>query len=380
MNIVFASHTYLSPVFVVGSHHLARAAARAMHRVWHVSAAFSLLHLPLAIKSADHRRRFALARSTARLVEPRLWESVPLTYLPWVLTKRQAHPEAGYLKGPRTLKRSAAQLGFDAPDLLLIDEPRMAHLVPLLRPRIAVYRPTDVYSVHKSDPSLVALERRLLKCVHGVVGTSAPVLEHVRALGSELPTLLLENGVDLGHFVDDRVEPEELKSLPHPRAVYVGAVDHRFGAELLHAAASQNPDTTFIVIGGGEPKTASVMRPENVRYLGPRPYEQIPAYLQHCDFAVMPLSGATSNSGRSPMKMFEFAAAGLPVVATDTEELRRRRLPFVQLVRSAEEFGSACQRVAELDDQELSDTARRVADSHGWDAKLAQLLEFVRSL
>ena len=57
MNVVFASHTFFSPVFVVGSHHLARAAARAGHSVWHLSSAFSILHAPFALSRRDYRAR-----------------------------------------------------------------------------------------------------------------------------------------------------------------------------------------------------------------------------------------------------------------------------------------------------------------------------------
>jgi hypothetical protein len=94
----------------------------------------------------------------------------------------------------------------------------------------------------------------------------------------------------------------------------------------------------------------------------------------------MPLSDARANSGRSPMKIFEFAAAGLSVVATETEELRRRNLPFVELASSPDEFASACQRAARTSDDATRELARKSAALHGWDAKFAQLLAFVETL
>jgi glycosyltransferase involved in cell wall biosynthesis len=378
MKIVFASHTFFSPVFVVGSHHLARACARAGHGVWHVSSAFSLLHLPFALARQDYRARARLAGSDGRLVEPNLWESVPLTLAPWPLLRRSATPEAGYLLAVRSLRQQAARLGFDRPDLLLIDEPRMSRLVAMLSPRITIYRPTDVYRDLKGDPTLVGVEQRLLPRVDGVIGTSGVVLEHVQSLEGGIPSLLLENGVDTDHFATPRAEPAELSTLTHPRAIYVGALDHRFDLETLKRAARENPGVNFVVIGGDAVSPAPSL--PNLHQLGRRSYEDVPAYLQHCDFAIMPLTRVPANEGRSPMKIFEFGAAGLAVVATTSAELRRRALPFVRLAESAEEFAAACSQVAGQARGPIAEAARRSAAEHAWQGKAKRLLDFASSL
>ena len=379
MNVVFASHTFFSPVFVVGSHHLARAAARAGHSVWHLSSAFSILHAPFALSRRDYRARVGLALSGGRRVEPNLWESVPLTLAPWPLLRRTATPEAGYLRSLRSLRRQAARLGFERPDLLLIDEPRMSSLLTTLTPRIAIYRPTDVYRDLKGDPSLDGVERRLLQQVDGVVGTSGVVLEHVSSLGAgSLPSLLLENGVDVEQFSAPRAEPADLAALSHPRAIYVGALDHRFDTAALAEAARRNPSVNFVVIGG-EPAPPSGPA-GNIHQLGRRSYEDVPAYLQHSDLAVMPLARVPANEGRSPMKIFEFGAAGLPVVASTSAELRRRALPFVHLAESSEELAALCGQVARQERGQMSELARRSAAEHAWPGKLRRLFEFVASL
>jgi len=379
MKVVFASHTFFSPVFVVGSHHLARATARAGHGVWHVSSAFSVLHAPFALTRRDYRSRVRLALSGGRSVEPNLWESVPLTFAPWPLLRRTATPEAGYLRSVRSLSRLAARLGFERPDLLMIDEPRMASLLSTLTPRIAIYRPTDVYRDLKGDPSLDAVERRLLQQVDGVVGTSGVVLDHVAELGgAELPSLLLENGVDVEHFAAPRPEPADLAGLSHPRAIYVGALDHRFDAAALALAAERNPAVNFVVIGGD---AAAPSGPAgNVHQLGRRSYEDVPAYLQHSDFALMPMARVPANEGRSPMKIFEFGAAGLPVVASTSAELRRRALPFVHLADSAEELAALAGQVARRERGQIGEVAQRSAAEHAWPGKARRLLDFATSL
>jgi teichuronic acid biosynthesis glycosyltransferase TuaH len=138
-------------------------AARANHQVWHVSSAVSLLHLPFAALNSDYRHRARLACSSGRSIEPGLWESVPLPLAPWAAFRRLRQPERAYLRGFRSVPRAAARLGFERPDLLLIDEPRMGALVSALRPRVTIYRPTDMYSALKADPTLVGVERRQIE-------------------------------------------------------------------------------------------------------------------------------------------------------------------------------------------------------------------------
>jgi glycosyltransferase involved in cell wall biosynthesis len=242
-----------------------------------------------------------------------------------------------------------------------------------------IYRPTDLYSQLKHDHLLSQVERRLLDRAHGVVATSAPVLDHVQAMRADLPALLLENGVDCDHFTTPQKEPPDLFGIPRPRAIYVGAVDDRFDDRLLHAVTAENPRVSFIVIGG-QTREHGVGSKGNVFYLGQRRYADIPGYLQSSDLAVMPLTRNPANQGRSPMKVFEFGAAGLPVVATATAELRRRNLPFVFLAESESDFARLCTQLAHSNTEPLRVQARRSAASHGWSGKSEQLLAFAETL
>jgi glycosyltransferase involved in cell wall biosynthesis len=93
------------------------------------------------------------------------------------------------------------------------------------------------------------------------------------------------------------------------------------------------PDIEFIIIGGGPDCATIAASPlRNLRLLGPRPYAMLPAYLQHAHAGILPLNDHPANAGRSPMKLYEYAAAGLPVLATRTPELVRRTLPFVRFI------------------------------------------------
>ena len=209
--------------------------------------------------------------------------------------------------------RASPAQGFRAGeiDILIIDDPRFAGLEEKLRPKALFYRVTDFYAEMKGDPVIIQAERHLLARCAAVISTSHPVLQHALNLRPGLPSLLLENGVDHDHFSTQTDEPPELKDIPHPRISYVGAIDFRFDVELLGALSRRLPQAHFVLIGEGPCMTqiAELQRP-NIHLLGPRPYRDVPSYLQFSDVGLLPFVDNLVNSGRSPMKLYEYGAAG----------------------------------------------------------------------
>ena len=60
----------------------------------------------------------------------------------------------------------------------------------------------------------------------------------------------LPNGVDFEHFAHgDREVPAEYRDIPHPIAVYVGAMDKWFDFDAIATAALAMPDISFVMIG-----------------------------------------------------------------------------------------------------------------------------------
>jgi hypothetical protein len=80
------------------------------------------------------------------------------------------------------------------------------------------------------------------------------------------------------------------------------------------------------------------------------------------------------------MKIFEFGAAGLPVVASATAELRRRKLPFVALADSADEFARLCAAMANGGAAPAREQARSAALEHSWKVKAQRLFTFAETL
>jgi glycosyltransferase involved in cell wall biosynthesis len=327
--IVVATHTRLGAPWVVSSHQLARAWAHSGHRVLLVAAPVTLWHAG-RIADPETRKRFRRAAEGVRALEPGLVGIVPVGLLPWMWAARLALRDASMPGFALGLAGQARRAGFAAPDLVVADHPQFVGLDRTLGARRFVYRATDLHEEVHGQPIVADLERVLLRRADVVIATSAPVAERMLAQGAPAAPIV-ENGVALAHFTRPVPPPPEYASLRRPIAVYVGALDFRFDAALLLRLAAARRDVAFVLIGTGDTRGAiRAAGASNVHLLGVRPYAAVPAYLQHATLALLPSNGHPANAGRSPMKLYEYAAAGLPVLATRTPELARRAESFVR--------------------------------------------------
>lgn len=283
--ILLLSHTHAFGAFRVGSHHLSREFSRLGHQVTHLSTPESLAHLVAG--RSDRERAVVASRSPIRDSDG-VTHVVPKTLLP-----------AGM--PPRLLGLSRRGRF----DVIMIDQPLLWS--PRLRQmtRCLVYRPTDEYP----GGVKAVIQREILRHCDAVVATSQRVLDQLGTI--DRPSLVLPNGVEYERFAADQ------GVVRGKRAVYVGAIDGRFDPSAIDLLARYRPDWEF-VIAGGRLRDESL---PNVSCLGPVPYEQVPALLQGAQIGLLPLSYDPLNEGRSPMKLYEYLAAGLRVVARRTPSI-----------------------------------------------------------
>ena len=107
----------------------------------------------------------------------------------------------------------------------------------------------------------------------------------------------------------------------------------------------------------------------NVRVVGHRPPAEARRYLAAADVAVIPLSGATiiAREHTSPLKMFEYMAAGVPIVASDLPSLREvlRHEHNALLVPPDDNAALAAAIERLLGDHELAARLARTARNEG---------------
>jgi len=153
--------------------------------------------------------------------------------------------------------------------------------------------------------------------------------------------LLAHDGVDIERFYTsdksdktDKSDARRKLGLPQDTKIvlYTGHLYEWKGAGvLLEAARSyQSQDLLFVFVGGTEYDVeqfracAKKLKVTNVLIVGHRPPTEIPLWLKVADVLVIPNSARSPHSAiyTSPMKVFEYMASGVPIVASDVSALR----------------------------------------------------------
>jgi len=253
------------------------------------------------------------------------------------------------------------RLGYQTPDVLWLSCGRFARPAQsMMKPRVSAIRIADDYTQFTGVPaSLEPLQDEMVDRVDAVFVTSRILEEKVGRRRKDV--IYLPNAVSDTFFAPPAPEPEWMRPFPHPRIVFVGSLDNWLDIDVFGEIAKRLPNASVLVIGPGRaPRSA----PANVHYLGPRPYETLPAVLQHCDVGIAPFRRNALTESVNPLKVYEYLATGLPVVATRTHELERIDAP-IRLCATPAEFANA---VAEHTDRDPAGRDARVAFAreHTW--------------
>ena len=147
---------------------------------------------------------------------------------------------------------------------------------------------------------------------------------------AEEKIIVAHDGVDLSDYEISLSQKEARAHLGLPNekriALYVGRLDGWKGVDTLYASAHFLPEDIMHVVIGGDDKDLGMLREMHpkVRFLGYRPYTELARNLRAADVLVLPNNGKNeiSVSFTSPLKLFAYMAAGLPIVASDLPSLR----------------------------------------------------------
>lgn len=273
-----------------------------------------------------------------------------------------------------SLRRKLEAEGFIEPDLMAMDSVLPASWISMARPRKTVFRVADdIAGFSGTTDAMIQRERELVSEVDCVVYTAKPLEDRLRQCHPQQMTYL-PNGVDCDHFTRPAEAPIEYQNIPAPRAVYVGAIADWFDVELVESTARRLPDVSFVIIGRADANVSRLEGIDNVYLLGRKPYEQVPSFMQHAQVGLIPFRVSPLVHAVNPIKLYEYFAAGIPVVSVAWDELQNIASP-ARLTADADSFADAVQR--SIDETTNGDAFRAFARQSDWRCRFDRLLEAV---
>jgi len=343
MHWILAGTHSLDSVLRVSNYYVARGLAARREKTLYLPAPVSPYHYLLRRSDERFRERRPYHDDKPVVFEDYLQQYTPMTMLP-VLNRfpfnRRWSLERSLSWTFPSLQRVVSEWAGWSPDVLVVSNPQYACLDQLVHPRRLIYRCVDDISGFQDIPrSLIDGERRLLERCDLVTAPGERQAEVLRERGAK-DVRVIPHGVEVERFQGEFDEPDDLLTIPRPRIVYVGSINERFNREWLRHAAREYPHYSFVMIGPVEFGNSSLPELPNVFPIGPRSPETIPAYLRHCDAAIIPFRLSQLVQATCPIKLYEYLAAGLHVVATRWKDLEDRDAP-IDLAEDAESFAAA---------------------------------------
>ena len=180
-----------------------------------------------------------------------------------------------------------------------------------------------------TDPRVIAAARRVEHYCYRRADRIVALTEGIRdgiVRSGVVPAgrvSLITNGVDL----DVSPDPALPARLPVPDdavvAMFVGAHGTYSSLETVLGAADllrDDPRIRVVLVGGGDRKPAlqqqaAEMALPNVDFIDPVPKRQVPAFLERAGLCLLPYQDRELFAGALPNKVFDYLAAGRPILA-----------------------------------------------------------------
>ena len=318
--------------------------ARLGHRVLYVENQWHLLtymkHLPLGW------RRIFIFLHAPRELEPNLFVATPPLLLPFFQMSTPLAAVNNFVLG-LWLRLQASRLQMNNP--LAYTYVPYSHLaIKLLGSKKILYEKVDDYAAAKGlvrKATVDKLEKRLLKAAQLVIVTASRLKTKMQGRHSNVH--LIPNACETQHFrkvTGIRTPADAIAKLPRPRIGFVGALAYWCDLDLIEYLARNRPHWHFIFIGPQHTDASQLEALANVHLIGRVPYSMLPSYMTGIDVFINPYKQDDIAESCSPLKVFEYLAAGKPVVSVPMPEVMR----FAPHVRIAGDYRQFLLSIEEL--------------------------------
>lgn len=167
-----------------------------------------------------------------------------------------------------------------------------------------------------------------------------------------------------------------------PRVLFYGNlhedVVERF-LQIMDETVRRLPSVQFVVIGKGDAhdllREKAAGRP--LRHLGFRPHEELPAYIAACQVGIIPYLHSQNSDNILTLKLLEYGAMGLPIVATPLKAISRLfgALPWIRFEEDPARFAQA---IVEQIPQGFSPEESRFFREHfDWKTVMDQVIQTI---
>jgi teichuronic acid biosynthesis glycosyltransferase TuaH len=224
----------------------------------------------------------------------------------------------------RAVRRAAERMGLVEP-AVIVAHPLLAGFAELEWAGRVTFFATDDWQAYEPQrrwwPAYEESFRRVGERGRSVAAVSEAALERIAPNG---PSAVIPNGIDPGEWLGPAPAPEGGAQAGRPVLVYAGTLDSRLDVAGLRELARGMPDARLVLVGPllDAPHLEGLRDSSNVEIRSAVGRAEVVALLRGADVGLVPHVDNALTRAMSPLKLYEYLAAGLPVVASDLAPMR----------------------------------------------------------
>jgi teichuronic acid biosynthesis glycosyltransferase TuaH len=282
--------------------------------------------------------------------------------------------ERAYRAYGRRIGRAADEAGFSRPRVLCLNPLAAGFADFSWADGVTFFAEDDLAADGALGPWSAAISeayRRIAAAGAAVGAVSEVIVDRIAPRG---PSAVVPNGVEPAEWSNLPAPPAWLTRLPGPRVLYLGIVNDRLDLDAIRDVAERRPRGSVVFVGGmPDPGYVAPLRElPNVHF---RPHVQradVPGIVAGADVCVVPHRVTPLTLAMSPLKLYEYLAAGRPVVATEMAPMRGID-PRVELVAPGDDFAAGVGRALALPPVPEAERRGFIA-AHSWERRLEEIL------
>jgi glycosyltransferase involved in cell wall biosynthesis len=229
---------------------------------------------------------------------------------------------------------------------------------------------------------ILQAELQLIRKASFIIVVSKKLFDRISKVNSNC--ILVPNGADFEHFnsVIDLYElPPEISGLKHPIIGFIGAVWDWIDVDLICKLAELHPEYSILLVGPVYFGREKLLKHSNIYAVGHRQYRVLPRYLACMDVCLIPFKINRLTLASNPIKLYEYLAAGKPVVSTALPEVCENASGLVYIARDAEDFIRKVEEAvkeAESPNKELIMRRIKFAKENSWEKRIETIEKLLR--
>ncbi len=288
------------------------------------------------------------------------------------------------------LRRALRRRGFVQP-IVWYSHPSMLDLVDEVpQQSMKIYHAVDEYQAYAGNRTeaqreiVRQQEEALIQQVDAVVVVSENLYRSKQPLHPN--THIVSNGVNFEAYaaaLADEALPKPLSPIAPPRIGYIGLIGDKLDLPMLLAAMQRHPQWSLVLLGQvlieqQQETWRALQALPNVHYLGAVPAAEVPHYVKGFQVGLMPYRQNRHAQNISPLKLYDYLAAGIPVASLDIPAVHK--FPgFVHIAAEPDDFSEAIARALDDWSPGRAEARRAAAAQHTWAQRTKQISQIIEA-